>query len=297
MTNSQISLPYPEINYAALYELTKPRITLMVVIMCAAGFVLGSHRSVSYIGLLWAVLGSGLSSAGAAVLNNYLERDSDALMHRTKNRGIPTGEIAPEEALGFGLCLVLSGVFLLTCQVNLITGFISLLTVFLYVLVYTPLKKVTWLNTLIGAIPGALPPLGGWCAATGGLDVGAWLLFAILFVWQQPHFYAIALMHCEDYRRGGFKMLPVVEPDGASTMRQIIFFSIVLIPVSCLPTFFGMASWVYAFGMLLLGIFMLYTGWVLSKSGSRRDAVTVLKTSIIYLPCFFALILLDSWWA
>ena len=296
MTNAS-ALPYSRINYRAFYELTKPRIALMVVIMAAAGYVLGSHHSIGLVGLLWTIIGSGLSSAGSAVLNNYLEKDSDALMHRTRNRGIPTGEIAPEEALSFGLILVLSGVFLLTWKVNLMTGFVSLLTVFLYVLVYTPLKKVTWLNTLIGAVPGALPPLGGWCAATGGLDLGAWLLFAILFVWQQPHFYAIALMHCEDYKRGGFKMLPVVDPDGASTMRQIIFFSVLLIPVSCLPTFFGMASWLYAAGMLVLGFFMLYTGWILSKNNTRKHAVNVLKTSIIYLPCFFALIILDSWLA
>jgi protoheme IX farnesyltransferase len=189
---------------------------------------------------------------------------------------------------------VLLGVSLLAWQVNLLTGFLSLLTVFLYVLVYTPLKRVTWWNTVIGAIPGALPPMGGWAAATGSLDLGAWVLFLILFVWQHPHFYAIAWMYREDYKRGGFKMLPVVEPDGRSTFRQVIWFSVVLVPVSLLPGFLGMAGAVYTWGMAVLSLGMLWYGVVLARTHSVQDARVLLKVSVIYLPLFFILILGDS---
>jgi protoheme IX farnesyltransferase len=190
--------------------------------------------------------------------------------------------------------LTLLGVSLLAWQVNLLTGFLSLLTSFLYVLVYTPLKRVTWWNTVIGAIPGALPPMGGWAAATGELGIGAWIVFFILFVWQHPHFYAIAWMYKEDYERGGFKMLPVVYPDGVRTFRQIIGFSIVLLPVSLLPFYYDMAGVVYAIGVFLLGVGMLALGVKLWRSHSVQDARTLLQASVIYLPLFFALILCDS---
>jgi protoheme IX farnesyltransferase len=239
------------------------------------------------------LLGTALSSGGAAVLNNYIERDCDQKMHRTKTRPLPKGIITPPEALQFGLTLVLMGVTLLAWQVNLLTGFLSLLTVFLYVLVYTPLKRITWWNTVIGAIPGALPPMGGWTAATGHLDLGAWIVFLILFVWQHPHFYAIAWMYKDDYERGGFKMLPVVDPDGRSTFRQVIWFSVALLPVSLLPTYFGMAGMVYGWGIAILGIVMLMIGLNLQKSRSVQDAKRLLRASVIYLPLFFILILCD----
>lgn len=273
--------------------LTKPRILTMVLVMSAAGFFLGAKSLQPLDTFIIMLLGTALSSGGAAVLNNYIERDSDLLMDRTKIRPIPQGIISPPEALEFGITLVLMGVGLLAWQVNLLTGFLSLLTVFLYVLVYTPLKRVTWWNTVVGAIPGALPPMGGWTAATGSLDLGAWLLFLILFVWQHPHFYAIAWMYKDDYARGGFKMLPVVEPDGLSTFRQVIGFSLLLLPVSLLPAFFGMAGQVYAWGMLGLGLSMLIIGWNLFKSHSVQDAKKLLRASVIYLPLFFILILCD----
>ena len=273
--------------------LTKPRILTMVLVMSAAGFFLGAKSLQPLDTFIIMLLGTALSSGGAAVLNNYIERDSDLLMDRTKIRPIPQGIITPPEALEFGITLVLMGVGLLAWQVNLLTGFLSLLTVFLYVLVYTPLKRVTWWNTVVGAIPGALPPMGGWTAATGSLDLGAWLLFLILFVWQHPHFYAIAWMYKDDYARGGFKMLPVVEPDGLSTFRQVIGFSLLLLPVSLLPAFFGMAGPIYAWGMFGLGLSMLIFGWNLFKSHSVQDAKKLLRASVIYLPLFFILILCD----
>ena len=275
--------------------LTKPRILTMVLVMSAAGFFLGAGGSIYPLdNFLIMLLGTALSSGGAAVLNNYLERDSDLLMNRTKRRPIPAGQVTPDEALSFGLQLVLMGVTILAWQVNLLTGFLSLLTVFLYVIVYTPLKRVTWWNTVIGAIPGALPPVGGWTAATGHIDLGAWLIFLILFVWQHPHFYAIAWMYRDDYARGGFKMLPVVHPDGRSTFNQVIGFSIILIPISLMPVLAGMAGAFYAWGMAILGLVMLGIGIKFARTRSAQDAKLLLKASVIYLPLFFILILGDS---
>ncbi len=279
---------------SAYLSLTKPRILTMVLVMSAAGFFLGAGGTLYPLDtFIIMLLGTALSSGGAAVLNHYLERDCDELMHRTRNRPIPAGKVTPEEALSFGLQLVLMGVVLLAWQVNLLTAFLSLLTVFLYVLVYTPLKRVTWWNTAIGAIPGALPPVGGWTAATGELDFGAWAVFLILFVWQHPHFYAIAWMFREDYERGGFKMLPVVHPDGRSTFNQVIGFSIILIPISLLPVLTGMAGPLYGWGMTVLGLAMLAVGIKFARTRSVQDARLLLKASVIYLPLFFILILGD----
>ena len=274
--------------------LSKPRILVMVVLMTAAGFFLGA-KTIEPLGVfLMALLGTAFSSAGAAVLNNYLERDCDLEMERTKSRPIPAGIISPNEALIFGLIMSLVGVGVLAWQVNILTAFLSLLTVFLYVLVYTPLKRITWWNTVVGAIPGALPPMGGWAAATGDLGAGAWIVFFILFVWQHPHFYAIAWMYKDDYAQAGFKMLPVVHPDGKRMFRQVIGFSILLIPVSLLPFYFEMAGIVYAVGVLLLGVGMLFPAIKLWRTHSVSDARALLQASVIYLPLFFALILCDS---
>jgi protoheme IX farnesyltransferase len=291
MSNTQ--MPRPS-KFSGFVALSKPRILVMVVLMTAAGYFLGA-KTIDPLGVfLMTLLGTAFSSGGAAALNNYLERDCDVRMNRTKTRPIPAGLVTPGEALTFGLTMVLIGVGLLAWQVNLLTGFLSLLTCFLYVLVYTPLKKVTWWNTVIGAIPGALPPMGGWAAATGELGLGAWIVFLILFVWQHPHFYAIAWMYKEDYARGGFKMLPVVYPDGIRTFRQIIGFSIVLLPVSLMPFYYDMAGAVYATGIFLLGLGMLGLGIKLWRTHSTQDARTLLQASVIYLPLFFALILCDS---
>jgi protoheme IX farnesyltransferase len=273
--------------------LSKPRILVMVVLMTAAGYFLAAKTIDPLDTFFLTLVGTAFSSAGAAALNNYLERDCDLRMGRTKDRPIPAGIVSPTEALIFGILTIVIGVVLLTWQVNLLTGFLSLLTCVLYVLVYTPLKKITWWNTVVGAVPGALPPMGGWAAATNELGAGAWIVFAILFVWQHPHFYAIAWMYREDYARGGFKMLPVVYPDGVRTFRQIIGFSLLLIPVSLLPFYYQIAGLVYAVGMLILGIAMLLVGLKLWRTHADSDARALLQASIIYLPLFFALILCD----
>jgi len=274
-------------------ELTKPRIVSLVLVTAAIGFFLGGQSLRPFSLLFYMLIGTALSCGGAAVLNCFLEREADAKMKRTCKRVLPSGKISPADALGFGLLLVLLGTILLVWKVNLLTGFLALLTTFLYVLVYTPLKKVTWLNTFIGAIPGALPPLGGWAAATGELSLGAWVLFAILFVWQHPHFYAIAWMYKDDYGRGGFKMLPVVEPDGKSTFRQIVVYSLILIPVSLLPTIIGMSGYIYFWGALFLGCYMLLEGLSLYRTKTASGARGLLRTSIIYLPLLLILIVTD----
>ncbi len=278
---------------SAYLELTKPRILVLVLVTTTLGFFLGGRGISSLNALFFLLLGVALVCGGAATLNHYLERDADSKMTRTRNRPLPTGRIQPADALVFGIILILCGVFILWWKANLLTAFLSLLSAFLYVLVYTPMKRISWLNTSIGAIPGALPPMGGWAAATGDLSIGAWVLFAILFLWQHPHFYAIAWMFKEDYKRGGFKMLPVVEPSGRGTFLQIILFSLLLIPISVMPTLLGMSGKFYFYGALVLGISMLILGGILAFSKSTADARKLLKGSVIYLPILLILIILD----
>jgi protoheme IX farnesyltransferase len=265
----------------------------MVLVTTVIGFYLGNRSFTPIDTLFCLLLGSALCSGGASALNQYLERDTDKLMRRTCMRPIPTGKIVPQKALSFGIILVLAGVLLLTTAVNLLTGFLSVLTAFLYVLVYTPLKKTTWLNTVIGAIPGALPPMGGYAAATNDLGLGAWILFLILFLWQHPHFYAIAWMYREDYQRGGLKMLPVVEPDGRKTFGQIIVTSLLLIAASILPYSVGLAGVTYLIGALISGFLFVAAGIVLAKTHTTKDARRVLQASIGYLPILLTLIILD----
>jgi heme o synthase len=278
-------------------ELTKPRILFMVLITTAIGYFLAlktsPHAYFNMLTFFITLTGTALSCAGASCLNQYLERDVDRYMKRTMNRPLPTGQIQPNNALLFGVILVLIGTLSLAGLVNLLTGFLALLTNFLYVLVYTPLKRTTWLNTFIGAIPGALPPLGGWTAATNSASFGGLILFLILFLWQHPHFYAIAWMYKEDYKRAGFKMLPVVEPDGKSTFRQVIVYSVLLIFVSIIPYTIGMSGVLYLIGSLALGVFMLSSGVKLAKSESVKDARNLLKASVVYLPLLLMLIVFD----
>jgi protoheme IX farnesyltransferase len=202
--------------------------------------------------------------------------------------------VAPAHALAGGVSLVLIGVLALVWAVNLLTGFLVLLAAFLYVLVYTPLKRLSWFNTTVGAIPGAIPPLCGWAAATGHLTGGAWVLFAILFLWQHPHFYSIAWMFKDDYRNAGLKMLPVVDPSGASTFRQTLLFSVLLIGVSLLPTALGMTGRVYLGGAVTLGLALLAVGILFYKSHTFGDARRLLKASVIYLPLLVALMIFDK---
>jgi protoheme IX farnesyltransferase len=266
----------------------------MVLVTTTLGFLLGSGAHGSYGLLLLTLVGVGSSTGGAAVLNNYLERDFDAKMARTRKRALPAGLIEPHRALAFGVGLVLSGVLLLVVEVNLLAGFLVLLAAFLYVLVYTPLKRITWWNTTFGAIPGAIPPMAGWAAATGHVGAGAWALFAILFAWQHPHFFAIAWMFRDDYRAAGFKMLPVIEPSGRRTVRLAVGFSLVLIGASLIPTLIGMAGWFYFSGTLLIGLLMLMVALSFAHDRSVGNARRLLKASILYLPLLLLFIFLDA---
>lgn len=278
----------------AYIELTKPRIMTMVVVTAALGYLLGAKGSPSFTKLIFLLLGVALTTAGSGVLNHYLERDVDAKMQRTQNRPLPLGLISAGNALTFGICLVLAGVALLWITVNLLTAFLSLLSAFLYIVVYTPLKRVSWLNTSIGAIPGALPPVGGWAAATGELSFAAWVLFGIMFLWQHPHFYAIAWIFRDDYARGGFKMLPVIEPRGTSTFIQIFITTCLLLPVSLMPAYLGLSGNVYLYGALFSGLMLLFIAGNFIFSHSMSDARQLLKASVIYLPVLLLLIIVDG---
>lgn len=283
------------VNRVRIYvELTKPRILGMVLVTTTLGFLLGAGSRGPLPVLFLTLIGVGSATGGAAALNNYLERDFDAKMARTRKRALPSGLIEASHALSFGVVLVLAGVLLLALGVNLLAGFLVLLAAFLYVLVYTPLKRITWWNTTFGAIPGAIPPMAGWAAATGHISPGAWALFAILFAWQHPHFFAIAWMFRDDYRAAGFKMLPVIEPSGDRTVWLAVAFSLVLIGVSLVPTLIGMSGWLYFVTTSLIGSLMLVAALGFAHDRSVGSARRLLKASVLYLPLLLLFILLDA---
>jgi len=232
-------------------------------------------------------------ASGTAALNQWYEREGDLLMNRTKMRPLPSGRLIPHRAMWFGIALAVAGTLELGFGVNWLTSELCLATLFMYLFLYTPLKQKTWWSTTIGAFPGAMPPLIGFAGAANKLTPEAWVLGAILFLWQFPHFYAIAWMYREDYQRAGIKMLPVVEPDGKSTSRQIILYSLALIPISLLPKWMGMAGSLYLVGALALGLWFLYSGVQVSLDRTRAKARRVLLTSVVYLPVLYALMVLD----
>ncbi len=276
------------------FQLTKPRIVFLVLVTATIGYYLGGQGIGSYAQLVYLLLGTSLVCGGAAVLNHYLERDSDAKMNRTRKRPLPAGRIMPRRALQFGILLSLIGIFVLYTKINVLTAFLGLLTNFMYVLVYTPMKRVSWWNTSIGAFPGAMPPLGGWAAATGTLNFDAGILFLILFIWQHPHFYAIAWMFRDDYRKAGFHMLPGQEHEGWDMFRQVQYYSILLIPVSLIPAMTGLSGNIYMLGALIAGTGMLWVSWQFIRSHSLLDARRLLKATVIYLPVLLTLIIIDA---
>jgi len=280
-------------RFAAYLELTKPRITFLIVLTSAAGFALGSSGSVDYARLVTAMLGIALLSSGIATINQYMERDLDALMRRTANRPLPSGRLLPWEALAFGVGLTVLAEVYLAVLVNPLTGLLGLTVIAGYLFAYTPLKTRTSLSTMVGAFPGAVPPLIGWAAARGSVGLEAWVLFAILFLWQFPHFLAIAWMYREDYSRAGILMLPVVEPDGRVTGQQIVVYTLLLLPVSLLPTALGISGKVYLYGAIVLGLLFLYSSVRAAFSKSRQEARRLLLASVIYLPLLFILMVLN----
>ena len=271
--------------------LTKPRITVFILLSTAIGFLCAGHFQAWT--LLHALLGTGLMASGTAALNQWYEREADAKMNRTKARPIPSGRLSARRAFWFGVALSIGGFFDLWLGANLLAGLLSLFTLVSYLFVYTPLKQRSPHSTTIGAIPGAMPPLIGFAAAAGTLNPLAWILYGILFLWQFPHFYAIAWMYREDYARAGIRMLPVVEPDGESTARRIVLFSLALVPVSLLPRFFGSAGNVYLAGALALGLLFVLAGARAAFDRTRPRARQVLLASVVYLPLLYGLLVLD----
>jgi protoheme IX farnesyltransferase len=252
-----------------------------------------SFGQIDWWSLLHTIVGTGLIASGTAALNQWFERDADAKMHRTSDRPLPAGRLDARRALAFGIALSIAGFAELAFFVNLLSGVLGVATLASYLFLYTPLKQRSWLSTTVGAFPGAMPPMIGFAAASGTLTAQAWVLFAILFLWQFPHFYAIAWMYRDDYARAGIRMLPVVEPDGHSTARQIILYASLLIPVSLVPGLLGMSGKIYLLGALALGIWFLYSGVRVATERSIARARGVLLVSVFYLPLLYGLMLLD----
>jgi protoheme IX farnesyltransferase len=278
---------------SAYVELTKPRITFLIVLTSAAGFALASAGSIDYVAMLSALFGIGLLSSGIATINQYAERDLDGLMRRTATRPLPAGKLAPWEALAFGAGLTIAAEIYLLVFVNPLSALLGLTVIAGYLFAYTPLKTRTSLSTMVGAFPGAVPPLIGWTAARDSISIEGWVLFAILFLWQFPHFLAIAWMYREDYSRAGILMLPVVEPDGRVTAQQIVVYTLMLLPVSLLPWALGMSGRIYLVGAALLGLLFLYSSLRAAFSMSRQHARRLLLASVLYLPLLFILMVLN----
>jgi protoheme IX farnesyltransferase len=280
-------------RFGLYLELTKPRITFLIVLTSAAGFCLGAQGPINYLVFFHAMYGIALLSSGIATLNQYMERDLDALMRRTAARPLPSGKLASREALILGVTLTVVAEIYLALLVNPLTAMFGITVIIGYLFLYTPLKTKTTLSTVVGAFPGAMPPLMGWTAATGEVTAGAWVLFAILFLWQFPHFLAIAWMYREDYGRAGIVMLPVVEPEGRVTGQQIVLYTLLLLPVSLLPTVLGISGLIYLYGAILLGALFLYSSLRAAFSKSRQQARRLLLASVIYLPLLFVLMVLN----
>jgi protoheme IX farnesyltransferase len=281
------------VRLSDLSEMTKPGITTMVVLTAGLGFLLAGGERFSFLLLVWTLLGTGLVSAGASVLNHVIEREPDALMRRTENRPLPAGRMDPDVALLFGVSLGVAGLVELALAVNLLTALLGAVALAGYVFVYTPLKRVTSLATVVGAVPGAIPPMMGWSAVRGQLDPAAWVLFGILFFWQMPHFLAIAWLCREDYARGGFPMLTVLDTDGGRTARQMILYGAALIPVSLLPSVLGLMGTVYFVGALVLGFVYLAFSFGFARTRSTSGARWLMLASILYLPAVLLVMLLD----
>ncbi len=278
----------------AYVVLTKPDVTFLVVITTVAGFYLASPAHLDWVLLMHTLLGTTLVGAGTAAMNQYVERDMDAMMRRTSARPLPTGLLQPRDVLIFGLITILAGGAWLALAVNLLSSLLALATSVLYLGIYTPLKTRTTLATAVGAFPGAIPPLIGWAAARGSLSAGAWVLFGILFFWQFPHFMAIAWMYREDYARAGIKMLPTVDPSGDATFSQIVSTSAVLVLVSLLPAVIGMAGIHYFFGALVLGMILLQVSLWANRQRTNVRAKWLMHATVAHIPILLAWMIFDK---
>jgi len=276
------------------WTLTKPEVNFLVVVSTLVGFYLGSPGRLDWLLLVHTLLGTLLVASGTATLNQFMEREADSRMRRTAMRPLPAGRLSPSKAFWFGMMLSAAGGIYLWRLVNGLASALAVFTLATYLLVYTPLKRKTPLCTLVGAFPGAVPPLIGWAAARGGLNGEAWVLYGILFLWQFPHFLAIAWMYREDYARAGLLMLPPDDREGRSTTLRILVYSSALLPVSLAPVLMGQVGLIYFFGAIILGLGLLGYGARLAVTRSKALARRVVLASVVYLPLVFALMMFDK---
>jgi len=276
-----------------LMELTKARLSALVVLTTAVGFLMVSSAGVDWMRFLWTVIGTALAAGGANALNQWWEVHLDARMERTRSRPIPSGALTRQQALVVASAIAALGPILLLWQVNALTAGLAVLTIALYVLVYTPLKTRSPACTLVGAVCGAIPPMMGVTGAAGVIDHRAWVLFALLFVWQIPHFLSLAWLYREDYARGGFKMLPLVDPTGRRTCRSVVLYSLALLPVAFTVTWVGLAGWLFAIGAVALGIWLTRLSLKLERERTDANARRLFIASITYLPILLGLMVLD----
>ncbi len=275
-------------------ELGKARLTALVLVTAGVGYVMGAQGHINWAVFAWLIIGTALAAVGAAAFNQLLEIDRDSRMHRTANRPLPSQSMSRTHAVIIALLTSAGGLAILCPLVNGIVCTLAFINILIYVALYTPLKPKTSLNTMIGAICGAIPPMMGWAAATGMLDLGAWLLGAILFVWQIPHFLALAWLYRDDYARGGFKMLPMIDPTGRLTCTSIILYTMVLLPLGLMVTLSGISGWYFAGGSVILGVAWLWLGMKLMREKTRLNARRVFLASITYLPLLLTLMVIDG---
>jgi protoheme IX farnesyltransferase len=294
VTNEEVQNTQIKPSLAKLYsELSKIRLSLLVVVTTGAGFILASPLGIDWLTLLWTLLGTTACACSAAALNQLAERSRDMKMHRTLSRPLPAGHLSRAHAFVFGILLAYIGVAILSFGANIEAAGIALLTILIYVLVYTPLKPITSFNTLVGAVVGGLPPLIGWVAASGTIEVGGWILAGILFIWQIPHFLALAWMYREDYERGGFKMLPALDSTGELTARVSVMTSLCLIPLALFLTIVGTTGLIFAIAGTILGGFMTMKAIVFWRKRDDASARRLFFASIIYLPLIILIMVLD----
>jgi protoheme IX farnesyltransferase len=294
MTTTRAAVTPAMTRSMAYVALTKPDVSFLVVMTTLAGYALGTVGPLDWQRMAHTVVGTTLVAAGTSALNHYLERDSDARMRRTSSRPLPSGALAPAQAIWFGIAMVTAGIVDLLLATNALTALLAIATSVTYLGVYTPLKTRTTLATMIGAFPGAMPPLIGWAAARGSLGPGAWVLFAILFLWQVPHFHAIAWIYREDYGRAGIRMLSVVDRDGRSTFGQILFCAAALIPVSLLASVTGLAGVRFYFSALIVGLLLVEVCLWASASKTNVRAKWLMHATVLHLPLLLGLMIFDK---
>ena len=287
------AMPAARTRTSDYVALAKPRLNFLVVVSALAGYSMAGGETSDTLRLIATVVGTALVAGGASAFNQIIERQPDALMRRTRLRPLPDGRLQAPEALAFAVIISLLGVLTLWAGANLLSAVVALATLLIYAVVYTPLKQRTSFSTVVGAIPGALPPVIGWAAARESLSQGAWVLFGIVFLWQLPHFLAIAWMYREDYARAGFPMLPVIEPDGRSTARQAVIYTAALFPLSLAPTLIGMSGALYFTGALVLTLAFLAIAVKFGTTRKVADARRLFFASIIYLPLIWILMIAD----